>query len=273
MLTEGRPSGYSRALLAELRNQAERTRIELGLLTVPWTSETKSYQTRMVDDTLELAKQYEAVVLIAGLFSNALHHLARFAQHWSPRPIMSIGYKLPGCPSVLLDNVAGCKQATTHLIEVHGRKKILFLRGKRDNQEGEQRYLGYRRALRDAGILYDERRILAGQFSRRGAVRALLGMDPDLSFDAIVAANDDMALGAMSELARRGIRVPQDVSLVGFDDIPEAAEANISLSTMAQPFSELATHAVHSILNQLQTMSVTSETVSVQLVARESCGC
>src|SRR5690606_10614309 len=155
-------------------------------------------------------------------------------------------------PSLLVDNRNAVRAATSHLIQVHGRKHLLFVRGRKNSHEAEERYLGYRHALRDHQLLFEEKRVLSGDFTRRVALRALAALDRSIRFDGVIAANDDMALAILSELRRRGVRVPEDVAIIGFDDVPEAKTALVPMSSLAQPFDDMARHALNSIQGQAE---------------------
>ena len=96
----------------------------------------------------------------------------------------------------------------------------------------------------------------------------------DLNFDAVVSANDEMALSALGELERRGLRVPEDVALVGVDDITEARTARVPLTTLSQPFEKVAGVTLDLLDDQVRARSVPGlVTVPGKLIARRSCGC
>ena len=274
VLTEWASSYYGRTLCRHLEAEAARNGATLRILATHWATATSPDVKDEIDQTLQWASAFDGMVLLSGVFAHGIHGLLRFAQGWAPRPVASIGYRLPGVPTVLINNRAAMRQATSHLIAVHRRRKLLFLRGRRDSQESEERFFGYRHALREHGLLHEERRILAGDFTRAGASQALSSMDPTLDFDGIVAANDDMALAAVSDAVRRGKRVPEDVAIIGFDDVAEAQQSVPPLSSVAQPFGSFAKEAIRLVLSQIQGRSVAEVTeVPVTLVTRRSCGC
>lgn len=273
VLSEFNPSAYSRQLGRCLEDEAGRQGLELSILGVDWAN-SEHVDERALDQSLSWASDHDAVVLFSGVFSHGVSGLSRFSQRWSPRPVVSVGYRLPGVPSLLIDNRGAMRSATSHLIEKHNRKNLLFIRGRKDSQESEARYLGFRHALRDHGLLFDERRLLTGDFTRRGAIRALSHLDADVEFDGILTANDDMALAALMDLRRRNLRVPEDVALIGFDDIPQAAQAVVPLTSLAQPFEEMACLAIESILQQSAGRGAEpTKSVTIELVTRASCGC
>lgn len=274
VLREWNPSAYSRQLQKSLESAATRYDMALDFLGVEWANKADGEDSQDIEGTLKIAADFDAMILISGVFSHGVHGLSRFAQRWAPKPVVSVGYRLPGVPSLLVDNRNAVRAAANHLIQVHGRKNLLFIRGRKNSHEAEERYLGYRHALRDHHLLYEEKRVLSGDFTRRAALRALSALDRGIKFDGVIAANDDMALAIMSELLRRGLRIPDDVAIIGFDDVPEAKTAPVPLSSLAQPFDDMARHALDSIQSQAEGQRPKlTESVGVRLVTRASCGC
>ncbi|GAA3157883.1 LacI family DNA-binding transcriptional regulator [Planomonospora alba] len=153
-------------------------------------------------------------------------------------PVVCSGRPLvhAGLPCVDMENAGGAEQAVRHLVAA-GRRRIATIAGPQDMVAGIDRLTGYRTALRDS----DRRSIVAvGDFTRESgvvAMRQLLRDDPAL--DAVFAANDMMALGALQVLRRSGRRVPDDVAVVGFDDVPAASYAEPPLTTVRQPVYEM----------------------------------
>jgi len=142
-------------------------------------------------------------------------------------------------PYVDVDNLAGAHIAVTHLVE-RGRHCIATIAGPQDMAPGTDRLRGFRRGLRSAGRPPDESLVAFGDFSGDSGEQAasrLLDARPDI--DAIFAASDLMAIGAMQELRRRRLRVPEDVALVGFDDSLIAATTQPGLTSIHQPVGDL----------------------------------
>jgi DNA-binding LacI/PurR family transcriptional regulator len=138
-----------------------------------------------------------------------------------------------------VDNVGGARAGVAHLLE-RGRTRIATITGPRDMTAGQDRLAGYRSALTDAGRSVEESLVEVGDFSEasgQAAMRALLDREPDL--DAVFAANDPMAVGALRALREAGRRVPDDVAVVGFDDSPLSRVTDPPLSTVRQPTDEM----------------------------------
>jgi DNA-binding LacI/PurR family transcriptional regulator/serine phosphatase RsbU (regulator of sigma subunit) len=217
-----------------------------------------------------------AIVVAAAISKYAgSEGITRLCHSLAPVPTCSIGLHLPGIPSIIIDNRAAMRTQVHHLTQHHSRQRIAYIGGPSHNDEARERFAGYRDGLEQARITFDPSLTEIGQFSMpsgRQAMKLLLARTRDI--DAVVAANDYMAIGAQDELAAQGIRVPEDVLAVGFDDAPVARYAPRSLSTVAQPIEEMAELAVDVILKSLEGVPVKAvNSLDVQLVLRESCGC
>ena len=217
----------------------------------------------------------DAVVLVPGtMASEDSAEVEQLFERFSALPLCTIGAPRPNIASLSVDNRSGIRELTLHVIEKHGRRRVAFISG--PNSEAVQRFEGYRQALRDSGIPYDERLVLAGDFtppSGARAVAALFSRDRG-GCDAIVAGNDWMALGALDELANRNLRVPEDVALIGFDDIEAARFVTPPLTTVRQPPRQLGILAVRRVLAALHgSVDTTPVFLPTTIMIRESCGC
>jgi DNA-binding LacI/PurR family transcriptional regulator len=170
-------------------------------------------------------------------------------------------------PFVDNDNVGGAEAAVRHLLD-RGRRRIATIAGPPDMIAGQDRLTGYRTVLRDS----DRRSIVAvGDFTRESgaaAMRQLLRDDPAL--DAVFAANDLMAVGALRTLREAGRRVPDDVAVVGFDDIEAARYTEPPLTTIRHPFFEQATAMVTLLLTLLEGGEPAPVILPTKLIVRES---
>jgi LacI family transcriptional regulator len=172
--------------------------------------------------------------------------------------------------SVFIDNVAAAHLATRHLIEL-GHRRIAHICGRLDHPDARDRRQGYIQALEEAGFEPDPELMIEGTFRRQSGVLAVeMLLSSRTSFSAIFAANDQMAFGARLALYRRGIRVPEDVSLVGFDDEPSAAFMIPPLTTVRQPALELGHAAAKIALARLKGEPVPAPHLTAELVVRES---
>ncbi len=186
---------------------------------------------------------------------------------WGPTVTDQPGHSI-GC-----DNVNGGLQAARHLLDL-GRRRIAFLgTTSRRSPEFAARYEGYCKALRDAGL--EPQTALRADAENLGAdgYRAIGELlDQGIDFDAVFAATDVIAFGAMRALKERGLSVPGDISVVGFDDIPLAAYVSPTLTTVRQDIREASDALVADIVNLIEGESVESTLMAPRLVIRESCG-
>jgi DNA-binding LacI/PurR family transcriptional regulator len=168
----------------------------------------------------------------------------------------------PGRPGEMsyvdVDNTGGAREAVTHLVS-SGRQVVALIAGPQDMIAGRDRLDGYREALAAAGREVDESLVEVGDFSEASgaaAMTALLERRPDI--DAVFAASDLMALGALRVLREAGRSVPQDVALIGFDDGPLAAVANPPLTTVHQPMEQLGREMALMLLAQISAGGVSA---------------
>jgi len=201
--------------------------------------------------------------------------MKEFLDSFRELAICSVGIEVPGYSLVQADNLAGMRDAVLHLIMLHNRRQIVFLRGPADNPEAEARFEAYRDALSQFSIPFDPQRVISANFSDeqgRWAMAELL--DRGVQFDAVVGANDRSVLGAMRTLKERGIRVPDDVAVVGFDDSDDARCASPSLATVRQPYRDIAQSALEFVADSLAgRRAVRRSLLASHFVKRRSCGC
>jgi DNA-binding LacI/PurR family transcriptional regulator len=226
-------------------------------------------------------RSVDALVILSGAIGNRIgvERLREYCARFRPLPMCSIAVELADMSSVCIDNESGMRVAIEHLIRVHDMKRIAFVRGPVANAEAERRFGVYQQALAASGIPFSEKFVVIGDFEQRGgrdAVRTLLGerkLGPG-DLDAIFAANDQTALGVLDELANGGIRVPDQIAVVGFDDIEEARFTVPPLTTVRQPLYEQGRDAVRIVLDQLRNGAPSERIVrNTELVTRRSCGC
>ncbi|MEP7289749.1 MAG: response regulator [Chloroflexota bacterium] len=191
-------------------------------------------------------------------------------------PKISLGVKLPDTPSIVVNNRSGMCAAVRHLIEVHGLRRIAFICGPEHNDEAIKRLQAYRDMLEEHHIPFDPQLIVTGNWASeygREAIHTLLD-ERKVEFDAIAAANDRIAIGALHELQRRNISVPDQVAITGFDDIGDASWTVPPLTTVRQPLYEEGAMAVKLALAALYGEAVPEDTMlEAEFVIRESCGC
>jgi LacI family transcriptional regulator len=180
-------------------------------------------------------------------------------------------------PSVTVENVESTYKLINHLIQVHSRKHIMFLQGPIYQEDALKREIGYKSALQANGIPFDEKLVLRGGFERNIAYESMnyfLDNNKQVSFDAVFTGDDDAAIGALKALQQHGIRVPEDVSVVGFDDLGFAALLNPPLTTVRAPTELVGRVATEKLFELLENRPTEEMLVlPTEIVYRRSCGC
>lgn len=219
------------------------------------------------------ARSLDALVVLS--LSASSEVIESFLARYPDLPTVTLGHVVPGVPVVVADNAAGMRDAVVHLVSGHGRRRVAFLRGPVENQEAQTRFQAYRDALRDFGLDYDPALVSQGEFAFDAGKRAMIELlERGVSFDAIVGANDFSTLGALEVLREQDINVPHQVAVVGFDDAEEARGATPTLSTVRQPYFDLAASAIDTLFAMLDGQKVPERVVlGSRLVRRRSCGC
>ncbi|MBZ0285730.1 MAG: LacI family transcriptional regulator [Anaerolineae bacterium] len=171
---------------------------------------------------------------------------------------------------VTVDNVRAAIEAVSHLISL-GRRRIAHITGHLTITDGQDRLLGYRRALEQAGIPFDPLLVHEGNFSYEQGyegMKRLLASQPD----ALFAAGDTIAMGALQALREAGLRVPEDVAIVGFDDLDEAFESKPPLTTVRQPVQQKGAQAAHLLIDLIEGKRVGPHHVLLptELIVRQS---
>jgi LacI family transcriptional regulator len=219
-----------------------------------------------------LSKRVDGVVFItAGGSTEPLKDLTR---HDTPVVVVDREVPLSLADLVLLNNKMGGSLATRHLLDL-GHRRIACITGPSMLTPSADRVRGYREAMEQAGIALDPQWIVQGDFRPSGGeagMRQLLGLSEPPT--AVFACNDLMAIGALHAIRAAGLRVPQDISLVGFDDIALAADLIPPLTTIAQPIAEMGEIAVRLLLSRINGKRELTQTqrhvLEPRLVQRES---
>lgn len=171
-----------------------------------------------------------------------------------------------------VDNRGGILQAVQHLVRL-GHKRIAHLNGSPIGQTAQARLEAFREGMRETGLEVDERLILDGAFTELQAYRATTqALKQGLVFSAIVSASDEMATGAIQALQDAGLRVPHDVSVVGFDDLPFTAYSNPSITSVRQPIRKVGYTAADLLIELLHEQLHRSVVLETELVVRGSSG-
>lgn len=178
-------------------------------------------------------------------------------------------------PVITVENKDGAAMLVSHLIEEHDRRRIVFLRGPAGHEDSVWRERGYREALAAHGLPCDEALISTGEFDQEAAFHAMQKLiEAGVDFDAVFAGDDDASIGVYRALKRAGRIIPDDVAVVGFDDVDFAGYISPSLTTIRAPIEEVGRESVRQLLRLLNGGQAESLVLKrTELVIRESCGC
>lgn len=192
-----------------------------------------------------------------------------------PCVLLNSSARNSGCDTVSIDNVGGAKAIVTHLLS-HGHDRVAIINGPPSNNDARERLRGYRAALGAARVSRSAVLELPGNFTEEAgydAGRAMLALKPVPT--AVFAANDSMAVGAMSAFREAGRRIPEDIAVGGFDDIPIAHYLTLPLTSVHVPTNELGTTAVDLLVQAMARSSTHTrhhKVVQTTLLVRNTCG-
>jgi len=227
----------------------------------------------------DLAKpdQFDGLVLASDVaYGTTEDDLKAFRKAYPSMPIVTQSVQLEGASVFIPNNAEGMRAVVRHLIEEHGYKRIAFICGIHGQIDAEQRFQAYKDELKAHDLRFDEDLVVDGDYtpeSGRTAIYTLLD-ERRLRFQAVVSANDRMAFGALEALQQRGIRVPDDVAVTGFDDLREAQATGVPLTTVRQSFYNAGRQALEALLKRINGETVPHTTFTpTQLLIRWSCGC
>jgi len=178
-------------------------------------------------------------------------------------------------PVITIENKSGAQKLVDHLIEVHHCRRIAFLQGPQGHEDSEWRERGYRESLELHGIPFDESLVAVGEFDENVAANAIGQWLMDgVDFDAVFCGDDDAAIGVLSALQRAGRLVPDDVAVVGFDDVPVARFLSPPLTTVRAPTEQVGRDAVNQLVRLIRgEQAEPLILLPTELVIRKSCGC
>lgn len=200
-------------------------------------------------------------------------HKENYLQSSHEIPIIAVDYS--GIefqyPRITATNVMGAYEGTKYLISL-GHRQIGFITGLMDLGCSQERLQGFNQAMNEAGLEVDQSLIGNGDFTRlSGELLAKEWLSSSKKPTAIFCSNDEMALGVLDVAEQRHIRVPSELSIMGFDDINEARLRKPSLTTIKQPLFEMGNRAALGLINLMSGNTIQSETLETQLITRESC--
>ena len=188
--------------------------------------------------------------------------------HQSPPDSLNIPY-------ITFENKSGTRKLIDHLIEEHGYRRIAFLRGPENQEDSYWREMGYREALDAHGVPFDPALVATGGFDKEEAqVPVEKWLTEGVYIEAIFAGDDEAAIGVITALQRAGKRVPEDIAVVGFDDVHLAHYLMPPLTTVRAPVEQAGREAVRQLVQLIRTGHADPLVLlPTELVIRRSCGC
>jgi len=236
--------------------------------------------------TLARGKVFDLVdmSLISGVISPFSSHMRfldkhaskQFINKFSSVPVVNIGSHIEGCTNILTDYETGFKEVFEHLYHEHGRRHILLVRGPEHHASSIKRMDIYKKLLTHYGLPFDEELIMYSNLNRSSTRLKMNSFLDNLNkpFDAIITINDNQALAVSDACRDRGIRIPEDVSLIGSMNTLEGIFAKPSLSSIQEPLFELGRTAAIELIEQIEGKAAQSEIlIPTSLIIRKSCGC
>ena len=218
------------------------------------------------------------IISLSGVYSKmGLTELRQFFQSFGI-PIVSLAEHWEQCTNILFDNYSGMRDVVKHLIEAHNLKKIFFLRGPQNHEIAQKRFQAYCDVMKEYG--YYNEKLISPPVSwgiREGTTSftdLIDGLKPGKDFEAVVSINDHWAVEASNRLQKLGVKIPEEVSIFGFNNTQDAKINIPPLSTVALPFGEQSELAVKKLVDLIQGISgVEDLVIPAKIVPRQSCGC
>lgn len=209
----------------------------------------------------------DGIIMFSGCLSDSA--VRRYAKQ-VPIVVAGRGLRAPHVFSLPISDRTGAELAVRHLIEL-GHRRIGFIAGSENHPDGLERMAGYKRALQKAHIAFDPRLVVAGDWQEDGGLRATQDLlDSAQEFTALFCVNDQTARGVYLALFKRGLRIPQDISVVGFDDLPSSSYALPPLTCVRQSVRLLGERAAEAVLALVAGSRPRVDSPRVELVVRDS---
>ena len=168
-------------------------------------------------------------------------------------PLVQVGRnKLSDVSCIDADNIQGSMMAVKHLVDI-GREQLATITGQMEIYSGVDRLTGFKNGLKEHNLAIHEERIAFGDFTEESGYRQAKNLLSKTAFDGLYVASDMMAVGAIRAIQEAGLRIPEDIAVVGFDDIPAAAHYQPPLTTVRQPIQQMGAVAAQTLIDQLES--------------------
>jgi LacI family transcriptional regulator len=262
VLTQELQSPYFTAGTIGIEDGLANTGYAPVLMPTHWNVDQEIERARLL-----LARRVDALIILGGNLSD--EQIIELAKK-IPVAVTDRKLEAPNIHSFYFDQVEGGRLAVNHLIEL-GHRRIAHIAGPPTQSDSIERREGYLRAHRDANLSIDPKLLVDGNFLETGGVRGMLELlERTRDFTAVFCANDQTLIGARLALYRKNLRVPEDVSLVGFDDIPQLMYLTPPATTIRQPTQEMGFAAARAVLRALGADVEARTHPPLSLVIRET---
>ncbi|MGX9419381.1 LacI family DNA-binding transcriptional regulator [Vibrio sp. WJH972] len=262
VLVQHPDSPYTSRILNDMENVLLAQGYSLVLASGHWQNKLEMHALEYL-----MKSHVDGLVVVTGTLSEEL--ILKTAKSI---PVVTVGFNIEGdnIRSLNLDNVLGGYIATLHLLQL-GHMNIAHIKGLASQPDSGARFDGYKKALHEAEIKVNPKLVKQGDFGADlGYEKTVELIESKVHFSAIFASNDLTAYGAIKALTDNGFRVPEDVSVVGFDDLPTSRYFTPGLTTLRQPIEEIGIVCAHSILNLLSGEKHEARLPPIDLMLRQS---
>jgi len=220
---------------------------------------------------------FDGIIIFAGSIFNFVtkEKYLDFLNQYKHQKYISMDFEVENHPYILIDNFNAMRKETEHFIVEHGKKRIAFITGKPSSQIAVDRLNGYLQALSDHKIPYDETLVVEGDFVSISGQKAVIELIDKrcAKFDAIIASNDEMIMGAINELKKRKIKIPEDCAIAGCDNFEHVKFHNPPITSIHIPLDEQIECAFALLQDYIETDTISHEIMNTKLIARKTCGC
>lgn len=280
LLIDWLSSPWHLRILQGLTGYAEENNINLviyvgGHLNAPNAYEPNRHVLfKFAENNIELDGLIILTVTIA-TFTKA-EDIVAFCRKYNNCPVVSMGRMIPGIPSIYIDNRSGMEEMMHHLLGEHGYRRPAVMKGPQTNEDARVRFQVYQEMLERYGVAFDPELVVESTFNVIDGFNSIVELveNRQVEFDCFIALDDDSAMGAYEALKNYGLKIPDDVAVVGFDDIEEGQFSSPQLTTVQQATFSLARRAMELIHKQAIGQAVFDTTpITTSMVKRESCGC
>ncbi|MBN2526767.1 MAG: GGDEF domain-containing protein [Deltaproteobacteria bacterium] len=269
---------YQSAIWRGIETQARQLQINLVSYVATSQDRTSHFHTHydIIKDFIAKSN-IDGLIVFTGPMSEhqGVPFTSTYLKNFAHIPLICISAPVDDHPGVTINNQEGIIELMDHFVAVHHAKNIAFLSGPKGHSEADDRMTAYRKGLEKNNLIFDEKLVLRGDFSKGCGHRAVATlMDSQTPVDVIMAVNDQSALGVIEELKKRKHHIPTEIAVSGFDDVGEASLSMPALTTVRQPLQEMGAVALNNVICQIKGDPFERIIrLAAVPVYRRSCGC